>query len=215
MLKDALRAHEEMEGTSCDPIDVGTPVKEVGKPECTEEEMFPDLGPPSPVLAPRPLSIAEGIIADCQVDVVMDEADPDWAGEIARLDRRWENRFRALDEQWNLRFVTFSRDWEARVTTFDQQWVELAGSLQRQLGTLRQTVESRVKAHFGEALQAQLEVASATHDESISNLRCDLMEYIDTAVDATVLDQVENNGCPCQIPGECPCVGREPEAGTP
>ena len=41
MLRDALKAHEEMEGTSYDPIDVGTPVKEVGKPECTEEEMFP------------------------------------------------------------------------------------------------------------------------------------------------------------------------------
>ena len=90
---------EEMEGTSCDPINVETPVKEVGKPESTEEDMFPDLGPPSPVPTPRPLSIAEGIIADRQVDVVMDEADPDWAGEIARLDRQWENWFRALDEQ--------------------------------------------------------------------------------------------------------------------
>ena len=89
------------------------------------------------------MSIAEGIIADRQVDVVMGEAEPDWAGKIARLDRQWEIRFRALDQQWNLRFVTFSQDWEARVTTFDRQWVELAGSLQRQL------VESRVKAHFG------------------------------------------------------------------
>ena len=178
--------------------------------------MFPDLGPPSPVLPPRPLSIAEGIIPDRQVDVVMGEAEPDWSGEIARLDRQWGIRFRALDEQWNCRFVTLNRDWETRVTTFDRQWVELAGSMQRQLGTLRQTVESKVKANFGEALQAQLEVASAAHDESISNLRCDLMEYIDSVVDEAVLSQVENtSGCPCQIPGKCPCVRREPETRTP
>ena len=99
MLRDALKAHEEMEGTSYDPIDVETPVKEVGNPECTVEEMFPYLGPPSPVLPPQPLSIAEGIITDRQVEVEMDEAEPDWAGEIARLDRQWEIRFRALDDQ--------------------------------------------------------------------------------------------------------------------
>ena len=86
--------------------------------------MFPYLGPPSPVLPPQPLSIAEGIIAERQVDVEMDEAEPDWAGEIARLDRQWEIRFKALDEQWNLRLTTLNRDWEARVTTFDQQWVD-------------------------------------------------------------------------------------------
>ena len=72
-----------MKGTIDDPIKVATPVKEVGKPECTVEEMFPDLGPPSPDLTPRPLSIAEDIIADRQVDVQMDEAEPDWAGKIA------------------------------------------------------------------------------------------------------------------------------------
>ena len=68
-----------------------------------------------------------------------------------------------------------------------------------------------MKAHFGEALQAQLEIAAATHEESISNLRYNLMEYIDAAV----LEQEGNNGCPCQIPGKCPCVRREPEAWTP
>ena len=75
--------------------DVETPVKESEKQECTVEEMFPYL----PVQSPRQLSIAQGIIADRQVDVVMDEAEPNWADEIARLDRQWEIRFKALDDQ--------------------------------------------------------------------------------------------------------------------
>ena len=49
--------------------------------------MFPPL---SPVQSPRQLAIAEDIIANRQVDVVMDEVEPNWAAEIARLDRQWE-----------------------------------------------------------------------------------------------------------------------------
>ena len=67
-----------------------------------------------------------------------------------------------------------------------------------------------MKAHFGEALQAQLEVASASYEESISTLRYNLMEYIDAA-----LIEEGDKGCPCQIPGKCPCVRREPENRTP
>ena len=37
------------------------------------------------------------------------------------------------------------------------------------------------------------------------------MEYLDAAV----LDQEGSNGCPCQIPGKCPCVRCEPEKRTP
>ena len=165
--------------------DVETPVKKSEKQECTVEEMFPYL----PVQPPRQLSIAEGIIADRQVDVVMDEAEPNWADEIARLDRQWEIRFKALDDQWNHRLSNLTRDWDTRFSRFDRQWVEPAGSLQQQLSTLRQTVETKVKAHFGEALQAQLEVAAATHEEGISNLRCDLMEYINAAVFRTRREQ--------------------------
>ena len=79
--------------------DVETPVKKSEKQECTVEEMFPYL----PVQSPRQLSIAEGIMADRQVDVVMDEVEPNWAVEIARLDRQWEIGFKALDDQWNHR----------------------------------------------------------------------------------------------------------------
>ena len=110
MLRDALRAHEEMEGTSNDPIDVETPVKKVEKQECTVEEMFPYL----PTQSQRQLSIAEDIIADRQVDVVMDEAEPNWAAEIARLDRQWEARFAALKDQWGQRLANLTRDWGSR-----------------------------------------------------------------------------------------------------
>ena len=99
------------------------------------EEMFPALRPPSLVQSPRQLSIAEGIIADRQVDAVMDEAEPNWADEIARLDRQWEIRFRALDDQWNHRLSNLARDWDTRFSRFDRQWVELAGSLQQQLSS--------------------------------------------------------------------------------
>ena len=90
--------------------DVETPVKKSEKQECTVEEMFPYL----PAQSPRQLSIAEDIIADRQVDVVMDEAEPNWAAEIARLDRQWEIRFTALEDQWNHRFSNLTRDWGSR-----------------------------------------------------------------------------------------------------
>ena len=41
ILRDALKDHEEMEGTSNDPIDLEAPVKKVEKQECTVEEMVP------------------------------------------------------------------------------------------------------------------------------------------------------------------------------
>ena len=63
--------------------DVETPVKKVEKQECTEEDMFPYL-PPQP-----PQAIVEDIIASRPVDVEMEEVEPDWASEIARLDRQW------------------------------------------------------------------------------------------------------------------------------
>ena len=69
------------------------------------------------------------------------------------------------------------------------------------MNTLRQTVETNVKAHFGEALQAQLEVASASYEEGISTPQHNLMEYLDAA-----LIEGGDKGCPCQIPGKCPCV---------
>ena len=71
------------------------------------EEMFPYL----PAQSPRQLSIAEDIIADRQVDVVMDEAEPNWAAEIARLDRRWEAWFAALEDQWDQRLANLTRAW--------------------------------------------------------------------------------------------------------
>ena len=114
--------------------DVETPVKKSEKQECTVEEMFPYL----PAQSPRQLSIAEGIITDRQVDVVMHEAEPDWAAEIARLDRQWDIRFTALEDQWNHRCSNLTRDWGSGFSKLDQQWVELAGSLQQQLSTLRQ-----------------------------------------------------------------------------
>ena len=124
---------------------------------------------------------------------------------------------KTLGDQWALHLLTLNRDWEARFNTFDRHWRDLGGSLQSQLGGLRQNINSRVKTHFGEAIQAQLEVASAVHDESIAALRCNLMEYIDATVQREVLDQVQNveSSCPCQIHGQCPCVRRETEPRTP
>ena len=82
------------------------------------EDMFPDLGPPSPDLPPQPLPsgcgpisfkgqqqplpIVKVIIAEREVDVEMDEVEPNWAAEMARGDRQWEDRLKALDEQWAL-----------------------------------------------------------------------------------------------------------------
>ena len=74
--------------------------------------MFPYLGPPSPVLPPQPLPIVKTILAERPVEVEMNEVEPNWAGEIARLDRQWEDRFKTLDEQWTLRLVTLNRDLE-------------------------------------------------------------------------------------------------------
>ena len=87
-----------------------------------------------------------------------------------------------------------------------------------QLDGLGQNVECKVIRHFGEAFQAQLEVAESVHDENIAAIRCDLMAYINTTVKGEVLEQVEKkagSNCPCQIPGQCPCVRREPEPRTP
>ena len=53
-----------------------------------------------------------------------------------------------------------------------------------------------MKAHFGEALQAQLEVASASYEEGISTLQNNLMEHVDAA-----LIEEGDKGCPCQKPG--------------
>ena len=113
--------------------DVETPVKKVEKEECTEEEMFPYL----PIQSPRQVAIAEDIIANRQVDVVMEEVEPDWASEIARLDRRWEARFAALEEQWGQRLTNLNRDWRFQFSKLDQQWVELGGVLQQRMNTLR------------------------------------------------------------------------------
>ena len=109
---------------------------------------------------------------------------------------------KTLDEQWAFHLSNLNRDAEARFRTFDRQWRDLGGSLQSQLAGLRQNVKSRVKTHFGEAIQAQLEVASAMHDEGIASLRNDLMGYINAVVESEVLEQLENagSGCPCQIP---------------
>ena len=81
--------------------------------------MFPDLGPPSPALHPQPLPIVKTILAERQVDIEMDEVEPNWAVEIARLDQQWEDRLKTLSEQWALRLLTLNRDWEARFHTFD------------------------------------------------------------------------------------------------
>ena len=93
--EDAPEDQVESEGTSNDRIDLETPVKKVERQECAVEEIFPPL---SPVQSPRQLAIAEDIIANRQVDVVMDEVRPNWAAEIARLDRQWEARLAALEK---------------------------------------------------------------------------------------------------------------------
>ena len=82
MLTDALRAHEEFEGTIDDPIEINNQDEEVPAVEvirCSVADMFPDLGPPSPDLPPHPLSIVKTIIAERVVDVEMDEVEPNWA----------------------------------------------------------------------------------------------------------------------------------------
>ena len=156
--------------------DEETPVKKIEEQERMVEDMFPYL-PLQP-----PLAIVEDIIASRPVDVDMEEVEPNWASEIARRDRQWEARFTAFEEQWNTHLRNINRDWRYQFDAVDKQWVSLGGKLQQQMHELRQTVETNVKAHFGEALQAQLEVASASHEESISALQHNLMEYVDAAL---------------------------------
>ena len=115
--EDAPEVQVETEGTSDDPINLETPVKKVERQECTVEDMFPPL---SPVQSPRRLAIAEDIIANRQVDVLMDEEEPNWAAEIARLDRQWEARFAALQEQWGQRLVNLNRDWGFQFSKLDR-----------------------------------------------------------------------------------------------
>ena len=183
MPTDALSAHEEVKGTINDPIEVATPIKEVQMVEAAEfsiVDMFPDLGPPSPALPPQPLPIVKTIVVERGVDVEIDEVEPNWAAELARRDRQREDRVRELDDQLARHLAPLYRECEDRYRAFEQRWTDRGESFWAQLDGLGRQVEDRVKRHFGASIQAQLGVASAMHDESISSLRCKLVEYIDT-----------------------------------
>ena len=123
MLRDALKANEDQErddqrrreGTIDDPIEVATPDKEVQTIEPVEfsiTDLFPDLGPLSPALPPQPLPIVKTIIAEQEVDVEMDEVEPNWAAEVARRDQLWEVRLREIDDQWARHLATLNREGE-------------------------------------------------------------------------------------------------------